>query len=430
MVGMLQCLGLQRKFRKPSNRCSPEAIYCSKLAFVLMFLNISGNHNVPNVFVSEMLAFLHKSVLPQGNLVPKNMYEAKRLISSLGLNYDTIHACPDGHVLFRKEHSNKATCPVCGKHRYLDHGKSKQPAKVLRHFPIIPRLQRMFRSRAISELMRWTSENKSTDGQQRHIGDSKQWKGVDVMYTEFAKEARNVRLGLSLDGVNPFGEKHNTYSCWPVTLLNYNLPPWLTTKRFFVMLALLIPGPDSVVAAHIDVFLAPLVEELRMLWLTGVLTYDVLQRMGEANPFVLRAIMLLTIADYPAHSMIAGQVGKGYLGCTRCGPQVTSHYSKSLKCMKYLGHRRFLPSSHPYRTRANLIPLFDGRKETRGPPSRVNKEQLKSWGAAKSKYDAEGGRQDGPKDPSKLYGLKRHTIMDSELEYWRVSSLLMYSLRM
>lgn len=37
---------------------------CSKLAFVIMFLNICGNHNVPNVFVSEMLAFLRTTVLP------------------------------------------------------------------------------------------------------------------------------------------------------------------------------------------------------------------------------------------------------------------------------------------------------------------------------------------------------------------------------
>lgn len=46
-------------------------------------------------------------------------------------------------------------------------------------------------------------------------------------------------------------------------LLNYNIPPWLTIKNFFIMLSLLIPGPDVVTANRIDVFLSPLIEELR-----------------------------------------------------------------------------------------------------------------------------------------------------------------------
>ena len=60
---------------------------------------------------------------------------------------------------------------------------------------------------------------------------------------------------------------------------------------------MLIPGPESALDRNIDVYLAPLVEELKKLWNEGVLTYDILQGLGRANPFLLRAIVLLTIAD-------------------------------------------------------------------------------------------------------------------------------------
>jgi hypothetical protein len=41
-------------------------------------------------------------------------------------------------------------------------------------------------------------------------------------------------------------------------LLNYNIPPWLTTKKFFILLALPIPVKD---------LMQPLIEELQELWL-------------------------------------------------------------------------------------------------------------------------------------------------------------------
>jgi hypothetical protein len=61
------------------------------------------------------------------------------------------------------------------------------------------------------------------------------------MWLEFATDPHNLRLGLILDGVNPFGNQSTTWSTWPIMILNYNLLPWLTTKKFFVMLAIVDP---------------------------------------------------------------------------------------------------------------------------------------------------------------------------------------------
>jgi hypothetical protein len=71
-----------------------------------------------------------------------------------------------------------------------------------------------------------------------------------------------VYFALAADGVNPFAQTRSTWSTWLVTLLNYNLPPWLCTKKFFILLALLILGKQSVTSEHLDVYLEPLVEEL------------------------------------------------------------------------------------------------------------------------------------------------------------------------
>jgi hypothetical protein len=57
-------------------------------------------------------------------------------------------------------------------------------------------------------------------------------------------------------------------------LLNYNVPPWLTSKKFFIMLVLLIPRKESVTFEHFDVYLQPLIKELQQLW-TRVPTYNV-----------------------------------------------------------------------------------------------------------------------------------------------------------
>ena len=52
------------------------------------------------------------------------------------------------------------------------------------------------------------------------------------------------------------------YSMWPVVLTTYNLPYLLCMKPPYLMLTLLIPEP-SALGKYIDVFLGPLVKELK-----------------------------------------------------------------------------------------------------------------------------------------------------------------------
>ena len=118
------------------------------------------------------------------------------------------------------------------------------------------------------------------------------WKLVDHMWLDFASKPRNLRLALSTDGINP----HKSHSCWLVILIIYNLPPWLCMKMKFMMLSLLISGPRKP-GKNIDVYLSPLVDDLKTLWEKGVETYDA--HLHEL--FTLKAIILWTINDFPAY---------------------------------------------------------------------------------------------------------------------------------
>ena len=148
------------------------------------------------------------------------------------------------------------------------------------------------------------------DGILRHLADSQEWKEFDLKHHEFALEPRNVRLGMATDGFNPFGNMNNNYSMWPVILIPYNLPPWLIMKEPYFMMSLLNLGPNQP-GNELDVFLRPLVDELKELWEEGACTYDASCGMH----FQMRAALSWTIHDYLGFSNVSGWRTKGYHAC-------------------------------------------------------------------------------------------------------------------
>ena len=78
--------------------------------------------------------------------------------------------------------------------------KKKIPAKVLRFFPLKPRLQRLYMSAKTASHMKWHVDGRMEDEMMRHPADSLAWKNFDNVHPSFALEPRNVRLGLASDG--------------------------------------------------------------------------------------------------------------------------------------------------------------------------------------------------------------------------------------
>nr|GEX16335.1 hypothetical protein [Tanacetum cinerariifolium] len=197
----------------------------------------------------------------------------------------------------------------------------KVPKKVLRYFSIIPRLQCLYKSSHTAKEMTWHAIGKCMEpGKMQHPVAGRAWKNFDTKYLNFAKELRNVRLGLTVDGFNPFGNLSQTYSMWPVILTTYNLSPWLCIKESPSMLALLIPGPKSP-GKDINVYLRPLIDDLKVLWaLKGVETIGV----ATSQKFNMRAMVLWTINDFPARISLSGWSGQGYKACPTCNKDTPS----------------------------------------------------------------------------------------------------------
>ncbi|CAM6082436.1 unnamed protein product [Calypogeia fissa] len=82
----------------------------------------------------------------------------------------------------------------------------------------------------------------------RLVVDSPAHQHAESTWPKFDRDPRHVRLGLVSDGVSPhpLGGKGWPTSIWPVVIMNYNLPPWLSMKKGFLLLYLIIPGSKKV----------------------------------------------------------------------------------------------------------------------------------------------------------------------------------------
>ena len=278
----------------------------SRFSFTVKLLHAKSFYRMTNVQFNAILRIM--TLQYPDSEIPKSYDEALSIISRLGLGYVSIHVCPNNCVLFRKQFANYDKCPKCDASRWKNgDAKKRIPAKVLRQFLLIPRLEWMFISKKQSEEVQWHKLNrKAVEGELSHPANGKAWEELDKFYEAFAADPRNIKLGISADGFNPFGKMSTSYSMWPVFVMPYNLPPWACMDQSNVMMVLLIPDPDSP-GKDFDVFMEPLVDELLLLW-KGVLTYDA----GSPEKFNLRAAVLWCIHDYPALHTLSGRTTLGY----------------------------------------------------------------------------------------------------------------------
>ncbi|GJR59047.1 hypothetical protein Tco_1501209 [Tanacetum coccineum] len=353
-------------------------------------------------------AFPHR----EGFKIPSSYYEMKKTYKKIGLGYESIHACINDCFLFwgSEENEKMQNCPICNASRWKDlKTKGKKVAnKVVRYFPLIPRLQRLYKSHHTAKWMTWHSTGKSKEnGQMNHPVDGKAWKFFDIIHPEFAKDPKNVRLGLAADGFNPFGNLSQTYSMWPVILTTYNTPPWICMKETSFMLTMLIPGPKSP-AKDIDVFLQPLIKELQTLW-SGVWTRDVV----TGTNFKMKAALLWTINDFPARSSLSGWSGQGYLACPTCNKDTPS--VKVRGKIVYVGHRKFLRLRHTMRMKRT----FNGKIDmTPIPKTLTNADIMNQLRILPRRVPGKhSSNKQKPRDRNVEFNWNKRSIF-YDLEYW------------
>jgi len=250
-----------------------------------------------------------------------------------------------------------------------------------------------------------------------HPSDGEAWKHFNSMHPPFSVESRNVRLGLCTDGFNPFGSFVAPYSCWPVILTVYNLPPGMCMRPEFMLLSMVIPGPSNS-GRNIDVCLRPLIDELTQLWSFGALTYDISRKQN----FVMRAALMWTINDFPAYGMVSGWSTHGKLACPYCMENNRAFtLTNGGKASFFYCHRHFLP--HNQRYRKNRKDFFVGRVKNDVVPPRLSSEEL--FDVVSEYGEIVFGLQSG-KQKFPGFGLTHNWVKRSifwELSYWKTNLL-------
>ena len=175
------------------------------------------------------------------------MYETKKILLALGMEYAKIRTCPNDCILYQKEFMDASKCPVCETSRWKKNlkGEDKKgiPKKVLQHIPPILRFKHLFQNEQHVKSLLWHDEERIKDGKLQHQANFLAWELVDKMWSKIGDDSRNLRL-VSSTSINPHSSLSSKYNCWPVILTIYNLPPWLCMKRKFTILTLLISGPN------------------------------------------------------------------------------------------------------------------------------------------------------------------------------------------
>ncbi|XP_048491540.1 uncharacterized protein LOC125492850 [Beta vulgaris subsp. vulgaris] len=183
--------------------------------------------------------------------------------------------------------------------------KKGPPAKVMWYLLIIPRFKRMFSIKKDAKSLRWHGERRKNDGFLKHPVNAPEWKGINRLHKTFGAEDINLRLGLCTDGMNPFD----------------NLSSQHRPKQ---------PGND------IDVYLQPLVDDLRKMWDEGVYVYDA----HADEVFTLRVMLLYTLNDFPAYGNLSEYKNKGKKACPNCIDDTESKYISTCHKEVYMRTRR------------------------------------------------------------------------------------------
>jgi len=313
---------------------------------------------------------LMQETTPTPNHIPNNFNAVKKIVKELDLDYKSTHWCRNGCMLYYKQDEQLTSCKFCGSDRFKGgNGRGKNNPVAKTHYtPLIPRLQRLYAYKKSVEHMVWHNYHATQPGVLSHPSDAEACKHFDRTSALFTAEPWNVRIGLCVDGFNAYSNAVRLYSVWPIVVCVHNLPPHLCMTRPYMFLSFVIPRPNNP-KNEIDVFLQPVIDELKMLWNEGVDMYDI-----HANQtFKMKAASMWTINDFPAYGMLSGWSTHGPLSCPICQDQMRESYLEHGHKMSWFDcHRCFLPRNHVFRRNRNAFTWV--RVVHSQPPQRLTPE--------------------------------------------------------
>jgi hypothetical protein len=147
-----------------SEKSLHEHMTLSVLTFVTCITSIKSKFAFSNKCYKELLS-MFSDVLSSNHKIPKDIYQYKKLLSALGMEYEKIDVCKDNCIFFYKEHNNEMKCLKCGKPRFIEvvneDGEKvmiKTAHKQLCYMPLTPQMKWLFISKKTARHMRWHKE--------------------------------------------------------------------------------------------------------------------------------------------------------------------------------------------------------------------------------------------------------------------------------
>ncbi|XP_010430986.1 PREDICTED: uncharacterized protein LOC104715265 [Camelina sativa] len=252
------------EFRK-SLRDAETPLYatCSnytKVSAIMALYQIKVKSGLSENFFDHILTIVH-DMLPKDNVLPKSTDAIKKFMKVFGFGYDVIHACKNDCILYRKQFGEMESCPRCS-------------------------------------ASRWEIDKQSGEEKKGIPGKVLRYFPVKDRFRRMFRSKKGLRIYV---GIIP-------------------MPPKMAKN---IMLTMLIPGPTAP-SNNIDVYLAPLIDDLKDLWNEGLDVYDSYLE----EHFTFRALLLWTISDYPALGTLSGCKVKGKQACSVRGKDTPTRWLK------------------------------------------------------------------------------------------------------
>ena len=261
--------------------------------------------------LSSMLSMQHHNILPKPNHLPDSYSAAMKVIEPFLIKPLEFDVCPNDCVIFCGAHATLTECPICNSNRYK---KKNSPYRRFQYLPLGPRLERIFGTANLAQLVQAHGHSSGTSEQVlSDIHSSLAWKAAYSDEGVFRGDSRGIAFGICADGVNPFSHLRTTYSMCPIVLSLLNLPRNIRYNFGNLFLVGIIPGNGRKEAKTIQPYLEVLVDEL--ISLSNAKLYDAYQQ----STFQLKVEILIHILDYPGIAKMFNINGAGaYKGCAWC----------------------------------------------------------------------------------------------------------------
>jgi hypothetical protein len=112
---------IMKDYETPSlSRCKNEH---NNLHIVMTLLQMKASNGWSDKGFNELLQFLN-DLLPKASVLPRSMYQAKKIVCPLGLEVEKSHACWNDCMLFHNEDAMLEECRVCGTSWHMRNDKN------------------------------------------------------------------------------------------------------------------------------------------------------------------------------------------------------------------------------------------------------------------------------------------------------------------